>query len=75
MKHTERVEKLIKWVKENGYEGMQTFDCRNTVGDPKETVYEEDGITVDYCIGWEYFEVFGLSEEEYGSLSDALDIY
>lgn len=72
MKQTERVKNLIKWVKENGCEGMQTFDCRNMVGDRMKTVYEEDGITVDYCAGWVYFEIFGLSEEEYKSLSEVL---
>lgn len=74
VKQTERVKKLIKWVKENGYEGMQTFDCRNIVGDRMETVYEADEITVDYCEGWEYFEIFGLTGEEYESLRGTLDI-
>lgn len=74
MKQTERVEKLVKWVKENGYEGTQTFDCKSSIGDSMVTVYEEDGITVDYCAGWEYFEIFGLSEEEYESLSGILYI-
>ena len=74
MKQTERVKKLIKWVKENGYEGMQTFNCRNIAGDRMETVYEADGITVDYCEGWEYFEIFGLASEEYESLRSTLYI-
>ena len=75
MKQTERVEKLVKWVEENNFKGMQTFDCRNTVGDSMETVYEADGITVDYCEGWEYFEIFGLTDEEYESLSGTLYIF
>ena len=54
--------------------GMQTFDCRNIVGDRMTTIYEEDGITVDYCAGWGYFEIFGLASEEYESLRGTLDI-
>ena len=74
MKRTERVQKLVKWVEKNNFKGKQTFDCRNTVGDRMETVYEADGITVDYCEGWEYFEIFGLTDGEYKSLRGALYI-
>ena len=74
MERTERVKKLVKWVEENNFKGMQTFDCRNIVGDRMETVYEAGGITVDYCEGWEYLEIFGLTDEEYKSLRGTLVI-
>ena len=54
---------------------MQTFDCRNIMGDSMSTIYDEDGITVDFCYHYEYLEIFGLSDEEYSSLGDILDIY
>ena len=41
------------------------FDCCNTVGDRMTTLYDEDGLTIDICYGWAYFEVFGLSDSEF----------
>lgn len=53
------------------------FNSRNGAGDPMNTVYDEDGLTIDICYDWSYFEVFGLSVEDflelkefYGSLSE-----
>lgn len=40
------------------------FFCRNFVGDPMVTIYEDKDITIDICYCWSYFEVFGLTEEE-----------
>lgn len=40
------------------------FFSRNIVGDPMETVYQDDGVTVDACFDYEYLEVFGLNAEE-----------
>jgi hypothetical protein len=71
---TERIEKVRAFIKAKGFVGMQTFDTRNVVGDPMETIYEADGITIDYCEGYYYLEIFGLSDEEYRSLSDILDV-
>ena len=44
------------------------FKTRNTVGDPMETIYSDDEITIDICYGWEYFEVFGLTDAEFKDL-------
>lgn len=74
---TERVQKLIDYLeKENLVTtyNNQWFDSRNTVGDYTETVYSKDGIIVDYCEGYEYFEVFGLSDEEFTSLEKYFDV-
>lgn len=54
---------------------LQAFSTRNIVGDIMENVYAENGAYVDYCRGNDYIEIFGLTEEEYNSLSDLLDIY
>ena len=72
METTKRLENLRQWIKDNGFKDMQAFDCKNTVGDKMKTVYNEDGIVVDYCQFWSYLEIFGLTEEEYNSLSDIL---
>ena len=70
----DKMTKLRKFLIENNYEGTQTFDTRNIVGDSMYTVYDDDGITVDYCHDWDYLEIFGLTKEEYTSLKDVLDI-
>lgn len=70
----DKIEKLREFLINNDYKGMQTFDSRNIVGDPMETVYNEDGITVDECHYYGYLEIFGLTAEEYRGLRDILDI-
>ena len=40
------------------------FFTRNWIGDPMSTIWEEDGVTIDICYSYQYFEVFGLTEEE-----------
>lgn len=70
---TERVQKLIDYLEENnlvGWYNNQWFDSRNIVGDPMENVYFKDKIAVDICYKYGYFEVFGLSDEEFDSLAN-----
>ena len=73
---TERVQKLIDYLeKENLVTtyNNQWFDSRNIVGDSIEGVYRNNGITVYYCEDYGYFEVFGLSDEEFISLEKYFD--
>lgn len=63
-----RLNKLKKFLKENFKKGIQAFDTRNIVGDNMGTIYDEDGITVDYCYYYEYIEIFGLTDKEYKEL-------
>lgn len=44
------------------------FDCRNIVGDHMTTVYADEELQVDICYHWNYFEVFGLTDEEFTEL-------
>ena len=44
------------------------FNSRNLVGDSMITVYHKDGLTIDICYHWAYFEVFGLSADEFKEL-------
>lgn len=44
------------------------FNCRNYVGDPMMTIYEDENITIDICYSWSYFEVFGLTGQEFSEL-------
>ena len=71
----DRLSKIKKFIQENYYDEtcgwtIQLFDSRNIVGDYMETVYEEDGVTIDYCPYYDYLEIFGLTDEEYWSLID-----
>ena len=57
-------------IKENfAYGDCGLFNTRNLVGDLMETIYDEDGLTIDICYEWSYFEVFGLTMEEFEELS------
>ena len=44
------------------------FNCGNVVGDPMENLYEKNGLSIDICRDWQYFEVFGLSIVEFKEL-------
>lgn len=59
------MEKLIEFLKKTFPKGIQMFDTRNIVGDPMTTIYEADGITVDYCHYYSYIEIFGLTDKEF----------
>ena len=62
------MEKLIEFLKKEFPNGIQMFKTRNLVGDQMCTIYNEDGFVVDYCYGYEYIEVFGLSDEAFNIL-------
>ena len=66
---TKRIDK-IKNVIKNKYSDAACglFFTSNWVGDPTSTIWKEDGVTIDICYEYEYFEVFGLTEEEENEL-------
>lgn len=66
---TKAVEKVKAVIADNIEDALYgIFDCRNIVGDPMETIYDEDEVSVDICRHYGYFEVFGLSEQEFGEV-------
>ena len=66
---TKAVEKVKEVIKNNIEDALYgIFDYRNVVGDPMETIYDEDGIIIDLCRDWGYFEVFGLTDEEFAEV-------
>lgn len=65
-KAIEKVKEVIKNNIEAALYGI--FDCRNIVGDPMETIYDEMGFRIDICRNWEYFEVFGLTNKEFAEI-------
>lgn len=46
------------------------FDNWNTAGDPMIRVYDNDGLVIQFCYHWQYFEVFGLSKSEFADLKE-----
>ena len=70
MNNISRIEK-VKNVMRNRYIDAMCglFFTRNLVGDRMSTIWAEDGVTIDICYDYEYFEVFGLTEEEEDELS------
>jgi hypothetical protein len=66
---------LVKSVIKDRYDDAKCglFFTRNLVGDPMETIWEEDGVTIDICYCYSYFEVFGLTGEEENELSRFYD--
>lgn len=64
-----KIDKLKRFLQEN-YPNEQAFNTRNIAGDSMGRVYDEDGITVDYCYQYSYIEIFGLTDEEFEDLID-----
>ena len=66
---TKAVEKVKEVIKNNIEDALYgIFDCRNSVGDQMETIYDESGVRIEICRDWGYFEVFGLTDEEFAEV-------
>lgn len=66
---TKAVEKVKEAIKNNAKHAMfGIFDCSNIVGDPMETIYDDGEVRIELCRDWEYFEVFGLTDEEFSEV-------
>lgn len=66
MNKIEKAKEIVKENFENAPYGL--FDTRNVVGDCMTNIYDDDGLCVDICYNWGYFEVFGLDEVQFGEL-------
>ena len=60
-----RIEKLIKFLKERFEDGIQMFNTPSLVNDFRLPIYSEDEITVLWAPGYEYIEIYGISDEEF----------
>ena len=56
------------FLKEHNLWGTQCFNIPNTAGDPTETIYNQDGIQIELCEYYDYYEIFGLDEEDFKEL-------
>ena len=70
----EIVEFLKKYFDEDELP-IQAFTTRNVVGDYMKTIYDKNGITIDYCEGWNYLEIFGISDYIFNQLKRERVIY
>ena len=50
------------------------YDTRNIVGDQMTTIYRGNELTIDICYHYSYFEVFGLSNDEFDELEKFYNI-
>lgn len=62
----ERAKQVIEENLDDARYGI--FDSRNIVGDRMDNIYDEDGLSIDICYHYEYFEVFGLSASDFAKL-------
>lgn len=71
----DKLQKLWEFLQDyfKEYDCMPAYNCHTTAGDELETIYEEDGITVDWSYKWSYIEVFGLTEAEFEELLEMSD--
>lgn len=45
--------------------GVQMFNTRNIMGDYMEVIYICNSVTVEYAPGYNYVEIFGLTQAEF----------
>lgn len=66
MSNFEKAKEIVKTYYSVADYGI--FNSRNIVGDRMSTIYKGEGLTIDVCYGYAYFEVFGLSDEDFEEL-------
>lgn len=59
---------LLKEFLQKNYKQKQAFNTRNIVGDPMTTVYDKNGVIIDYCAYYDYVEIFGLENDVFNEL-------
>ena len=66
MTNLEKAKKIISEYFSQAECGI--YDTHNVIGDLMGTIYEENGLRIDICVYYGYFEVFGLTDEEFEEL-------
>lgn len=49
------------------------FPCHNNAGDDMTVLFDLYGLRIEICYCWAYFEVFGLTDEEFSELVQYYD--
>lgn len=61
----ERIQKVKETIKKHYDDACcGCYFTRNFAGDSMETIYAHDGVIIDICRFYRYFEIFGLTEDE-----------
>lgn len=68
MSRLEKAKEIIEKNIEDARYGI--FNTRNIVGDRMTSLYDDGDLQIDICYDWGYFEVFGLSDEEFEQLEE-----
>ena len=71
MSNLEKAKEIVKAYYKDADCGI--FDSRNAAGDSMSTIYASEGLTIEVCYGYSYFEVFGLSDAEFEELERYYD--
>lgn len=64
----EPIKKIIKDNIENGDCGI--YNTRSLAGDSMTNLYNENGVQIDICEDYAYFEIFGLTDEEFEEIEN-----
>ena len=68
----ETLKKIIKVFYKPDFKGG-LFNTKNVTNDKMITIYKSNDIQLDICIKYDYFEVFGLTENEFKELQNFYD--
>ena len=66
MNNLELAKSIIKEHYNEGTCGI--FNTSSLMNDPMITLYRDNQLTINICFYYEYFEVFGLSKEDFEEL-------
>ena len=65
-----KLEKAKEIIKEHFKDAdCGIFDSRISVVNWMTNIYNDNGLAIDICYRYSYFEVFGLSDEEFNDLA------
>lgn len=66
-----KLEKAKEIIKDNFKDAeCGIFNTRNIIGDRMTLLYDDGKLQIDICYDWQYFEVFGLTDEEFEELAE-----
>lgn len=64
------VEQVMEFLEERFPKGIQMFDTQNWAGDEMANIYDFSGVSIDYAIGYDYIEIFGLTYSEFNLIDE-----
>lgn len=73
MSNLEKAKEIVKEYYSVADHGI--FNSWNTVRDVMVTIYKGEGLIIDVCYDYSYFEVFGLSDAEFEELERYYDSF